>query len=297
MSKAPIIPRVLLGFEMTSLRIPIGQIEPLRILTATVRKSVKFGQIVSSIAEVGLIEPPVVIRKPDDPDSYQLLDGHLRIEILKERGETDVVCLIATEDEAVTYNKRVSRMATVQEHKMILNAVKRGVPEERLARALNVNIRSIQDKRRLLDGICDEVVTLLQDRHIPLNTFKELKRLRPMRQIAVAETMIALNRFSMSCAKSLVASSPQSDLVSGERKSGKGLTEEQLERMERESANLDREFKLIEQEYGTDHLDLVLATGYLCRLLENVRVVHHLARLHPEVLAEFQKIAQLRAAA
>ena len=297
MSKAPIIPRVLLGFEMTSLRIPIGQIEPLRILTATVRKSVKFGQIVSSIAEVGLIEPPVVIRKPDDPDTYQLLDGHLRIEILKERGETDVVCLIATEDEAVTYNKRISRMATVQEHKMILNAVKRGVPEERLARALNVNIRSIQDKRRLLDGICDEVVTLLQDRHIPLNTFKELKRLRPMRQIAVAETMIALNRFSMSCAKSLVASSPQSDLVSGERKSGKGLTDEQLERMERESANLDREFKLIEQEYGTDHLDLVLATGYLCRLLENVRVVHHLARLHPEVLAEFQKIAQLRAAA
>jgi hypothetical protein len=297
MSKAPIIPRVLLGFEMTSLRIPIGQIEPLRILTATVRKSVKFGQIVSSIAEVGLIEPPVVIRKPDDPDTYQLLDGHLRIEILKERGETDVVCLIATEDEAVTYNKRISRMATVQEHKMILNALKRGVPEERLARALNVNIRSIQDKRRLLDGICDEVVTLLQDRHIPLNTFKELKRLRPMRQIAVAETMIALNRFSMSCAKSLVASSPQSDLVSGERKSGKGLTDEQLERMERESANLDREFKLIEQEYGTDHLDLVLATGYLCRLLENVRVVHHLARLHPEVLAEFQKIAQLRAAA
>ena len=297
MSKAPIIPRVLLGFEMTSLRISIVRIEPLRALTTTIRKSVKFGQIAASVAEVGLIEPPVVIRKADDPETYQLLDGHLRIEILRERGETDVVCLIATEDEAVTYNKRISRMATVQEHKMILNAVTRGVPEERLARALNVNIRSIRDKQRLLDGICDEVVTLLQDRHVPLNTFKELKRLRPMRQIAVAETMIALNRFSMSCAKSLVASSPQSDLVSGERKSGKGLTDEQLERMERESANLDREFKLIEQEYGTDHLDLVLATGYLCRLIENVRVVHHLAKCHPEVLAEFQKIAQLRAAA
>lgn len=297
MSKPPIIPRVLLGFEMTSLRIPIARIEPLRALTPAIRKSIKFGQIVSSIAEVGLIEPPVVIRKSDDSETYQLLDGHLRIEILKERGETDVVCLIATEDEAVTYNKRISRMATVQEHKMILNAVQRGVPEERLARALNVNIRSIRNKTRLLDGICDEVVKLLQDRHVPLNTFKELRRLRPMRQIAVTETMIALNRFSMSCAKSLVASSQQSDLVSGERKSGKGLTDEQLERMERESANLDREFKLIEQEYGTDHLDLVLATGYLCRLIENVRIVHHLAKQYPEVLAEFQKIAQLRSAA
>ncbi len=297
MSKAPTIPRVQLGFEMTSLRIPIAQIEPLRAMTAAIRKSVKFGQIVASIAEVGLIEPPVVIRKPCDPELYQLLDGHLRIEILKERGEADVVCLIATEDEAVTYNKRISRMATVQEHKMILNAVKRGVPEERLARALNVNIRSIRDKQRLLDGICAEVATLLQDRQVPLNTFKELKRLRPMRQISVTETMIALNRFSVSCAKSLVASSPQGDLVSAERKSVKGLTDEQLERMESESANLDREFKLIEQEYGTDHLDLVLATGYLCRLIENLRIVHHLAKCHPEILGEFQKIAQLRAAA
>jgi hypothetical protein len=33
MSKVPNIPRVLLGFEMTSLRIPIARIEPLRILT------------------------------------------------------------------------------------------------------------------------------------------------------------------------------------------------------------------------------------------------------------------------
>lgn len=297
MSKAAAVPRVQLGFEMTSLRIPIAQIEPLRAVTTATRKSVKFGQIAASIVEVGLIEPPVVIRKPGATDRFQLLDGHIRIEILKDRGDIDVVCLIATEDEAVTYNKRISRMATVQEHKMILNAVKRGVPEERLARALNVNVNNIRVKKRLLDGICPEVVTLLHDRIVPINTFKELKRLRPMRQIAVVETMIALNRFSVSCARSLVASSPQNDLVSSERKTVKGLSDEQLERMERESGNLDREFKLIEQEYGTDHLDLVLATGYLCRLIENVRIVHHLAKAHPEVLAEFQKIAQLRAAA
>lgn len=297
MTKARAAPRVQLGFEMTSLRIPIAQIEPLRAVTSTIRKSVKFGQIAASIAEVGLIEPPVVIRKPRVRDRYQLLDGHLRIDILKERGEADVVCLIATEDEAVTYNKRISRMATVQEHRMILNAIERGVPEERLARALNVNVNAIRVKKRLLDGICAEVVTLLQDRHVPINTFKELKRLRPMRQISVTETMIALNRFSVSCARSLVASSPQSDFVSGERKAVKGLSSEQLERMEREAGNLDREFKLIETEYGNDHLDLVLATGYLCRLIENVRIVHHLARAHPEILAEFQKIAQLRTAA
>jgi hypothetical protein len=67
--------------------------------------------------------------------------------------------------------------------------------------------------------------------------------------------------------------------------------------MERETANLDREFKMIEQSYGSDHLDLVLATGYVARLLANVRVVRHLAQHHPEILAEFQKIADLQKAA
>lgn len=286
-----------LAFERISLRIPLADIVPLRSVSLAVKKSVKYGQIAASITEVGIIEPPVVVRIANDALRFQLLDGHLRVEILKERGTTDVVCLVATDDEAVTYNKRISRVATVQEHRMILRAVEKGVPEERLARALNVNISSIRNKRRLLEGICDEVATLLQDRMVPINTFRELKRLRPMRQIEVAETMIAMNRFSLPYAVSLVAATPQGLLVSSERKSVRGLSDEQMEHMERESTNIDREFRLIEQGYGADHLDLVLATGYVCKIVENVTVVHHLARHHPELLAEFQKIVQTRQAA
>jgi hypothetical protein len=67
--------------------------------------------------------------------------------------------------------------------------------------------------------------------------------------------------------------------------------------METESANLQREFKAIEQSYGADHLDLVLATGYIGRLLANARVVRYLAQFHPEILSEFQKITDLPKAA
>jgi len=35
--------------------------------------------------------------------------------------------LIADDDEAFTYNKRVNRLATVQEHYMIVKALERGV--------------------------------------------------------------------------------------------------------------------------------------------------------------------------
>jgi hypothetical protein len=286
-----------LAFELTSLRIAITNIEPLRAITPIVRRSMKFAQIEATMKEVGIIEPPVVFPLRGNPDRFQLLDGHLRIEILKQSGETEVVCLIATEDEAFTYNKRISRLATVQEHKMILRAIEQGVPEERLARALNVDIRSIRTKKRLLEGICAEAVKLLQDRQVPIHTFTELRRLRPMRQIEVAEIMIAMNRFSQTYAKSLVASTPQSQLVSSDQKTVRGLTPDQVDRMEREAVNLDREFKLIEQDYSTDHLDLVLAVGYLCKILDSAGVVRYLAHLHPEILSEFQKIAQLRAVA
>src|SRR3546814_11465094 len=103
------------------------------------------------------------------------------------------------------FRSRISRMAIVQEHKMILKALEKGVSEERLARALNVNISSLRNQRRLLDGICEEVAKLLQDRMVPLHTFSELRKLRPRRPIAVAEHTIPMHRFSSPDAQSLTA--------------------------------------------------------------------------------------------
>src|SRR3546814_5438728 len=71
--------------------------------------------IAASIREVGIIEPPVVVRIKGQRDRYRLLDGHIRIEILKERGDKDVVCLVATDDEAITYNKRKIGRASCRE--------------------------------------------------------------------------------------------------------------------------------------------------------------------------------------
>lgn len=294
--KRPIIP-VKLGFEETTVRIPLAAIMPLREISATIRKSVKYGQIAASIAEVGIIEPPAIARDVENRERFHLLDGHLRVDILRERGETEVVCLIAVDDEAFTYNKRISRMATIQEHKMILNAVKKGVSEERLARALNVNIASIRAKRNLLIGICPEVAELLRDKHVPIHVFTELRFLKSIRQIEAAQAMITMNRYSVTYAKSLVAASTADQLVEGKERRQRGMSEEQISTMQRESENLDRELKQIELGYGSDHLDLVLAMGYVSRLLGNAQVVRHLARHHAEILTEFQKIADLQNAA
>ncbi|TIW04282.1 MAG: chromosome partitioning protein ParB, partial [Mesorhizobium sp.] len=269
---------------------------PLKALAPAVLKSVKYAQIAASINEVGIIEPPVVARDKKDRERFHLLDGHVRVDILAKRGDAEVVCLVATDDEAFTYNRRVSRIAIIQEHKMILKAIEKGVPEERLAKALNVNISSIRHKKALLDGICPEAAELMKDKHVPINTIGLLKQLKPVRQIEAVELMIAMNRFTFNYARSLVAATPESQLVRG-RKSVRGLTDEQISLMENESAQLEREFRTIEQDYGTDHLDLVLAVGYVTRLLSNARVVRYLASNHADVLLEFQKIAELQKAA
>jgi len=289
---------VKMAFEGEGLRIAIADIQPLKLVSEAIRKTPKYAQIAASIREVGIIEPPIVARDQSEPGKYLLLDGHLRIDVLKEMGETDVTCLISTDDEAFTYNKRVNRLAMIQEHRMIVKAVERGVPEERIAKALDVDVASIVRKRRLLDGICSEVAEILKDKHIAIHTFTELKKLVPLRQIEAAELMVAMNKYTISYAKSLVAATPQAQLVEADKpKRVSGLSDEQIALMERESVNLEREFKIAEKSYGTDHLDLVLSNGYLGKLLGNARVVRYLAQHHNDILAEFQKLAEMEVVA
>lgn len=292
-SKSPTTP-VALGFEETCQRIAIEHIQPLRLIAPAMKKTAKYAQIEASVQDVGLVEPPVVARDRSDPGKYLILDGHLRIEILKDMSAKEVDCLVSNDDEAFTYNRRINRIAIIQEHKMILKAVERGVSEERLARALNVNVDAIRRKRRLLDGICAEAAELLKDRHVPINAFAEIKKMAPLRQIEAAELMVAMNKYTISYAKSLFAATPQDQLSDSQRgKVIKGLTDEQVSLMERESASLDREFKMAEQSYGTDHLDLVLARGFLTKVLGNARVVRYLSQHHQEILSEFHKVAEL----
>ena len=283
---------VAFAFEPEPVHIAIADISPLRLVPEAMKRTKKYGQIRTSIQYSGLAEPPVVARDRSEAGKYLLLDGHLRLAVLQELGQVDVVCLIATDDEAYTYNKRVNRLAIVQEHQMILKAVERGVPEDVIAKVLDVNIANIRMKRRLLEGICPEAVELLKDKHVPMNTFTELRKMKPIRQIEAAQLMVAMNKYSIAYAKSLVGATPPAQLIDAEKSKLGGLSDTQIALMEQESANLDREFRLLEESYGTDHLDLVVATGYVRRLMENVRVVRYMAQTHPELLAEFQKISE-----
>jgi hypothetical protein len=283
-----------MAFERDSVFVEFSNMLPVKQLQKRVKKTKKYLQISASIREVGIIEPPVVFRERSKKGKFLLLDGYLRIEVLKELDAEGVVCLVAIEDEAFTYNKRINRLAAIQEHKMILKAIERGVPQARIAKALDVNISTIRQKRSLLEGICPETAELLKDKHCPLHTFQSLKKMMPMRQVEVAELMIAMNNYSVSYSKALFAATSQDQLVEPDKpKSFKGISAEKIAQMESEMAKLQREMKLIEDSYGSDHLNLVLVRGYLVSLLENKEVSRYLAQNHNEILSEFRRISEV----
>lgn len=53
------------------------------------------------------------------------------------------------------------------------------------------------------------------------------------------------------------------------------------------------QFKLVEQSYGEDVLNLVLAKAYLVKLLDNDAVIHFLTQRQLDVLVEFESIVQI----
>lgn len=285
---------VTLGFEDDCVTLPIDAILPLRALGKSAKSSRKYRQIVASIAQIGIVEPPVVVRNPDKSATWLLLDGHLRIEALKDAGEQEVECLVSTDDEAFTYNRQVSRLAPIQEHKMIRKAIERGVPEEKIALALDLNMSSIRRKVRLLDGICEEAVAILKDKPATGAVFDALRKMKTMRQIEAAELLVNANNYSVAYVNAILAGTPQAQLVeSSKAKKVKGITPEAMARMEQELARLQEGIASIQDTYGQDHLHLTVIKGYVGKLLGNARVVRYLAQNHPEFLGEFQTITEI----
>lgn len=284
--------RIKLACKPDVIKLKLDQVLPTRLIEPGTKKTPKYKCIAASVRELGVIEPLVVFPSTTAAGSYMLLDGHVRLEVLRELGRTDVKCIVSTDDEGFTYNHKVNRLSAIQEHFMIMKAIKSGVTETRIAVTLNVDVAAIRQKRDLLDGVCPEAVELLREKRASAGALRELRRVKPMRQIEMAELMCTMQNFSAAYAKCLVATTAEDQLVDDDRpKECRGLTPDEIARMEHEMETLGKEFKVIEESHGRNVLNMVIVGGYLRKLLDNARVVRFLSQNYPEIAAELQKIA------
>ncbi len=282
-----------LGFIPEPITLALDRILPSRKTPEGLNTSRKFKQIMASMEAVGLIEPLSVGKADKNTGQHILLDGHMRLLALRQLGYVDAPCLIATDDESYTYNNRINRISSIQEHHMLRRAVERGVSPERLAKALNVDISQIHKKVSLLEGICPEAVEMLKDQHFSANLGSVLRKLKPTRQVECVELMLTANNMTVAYAEALLAATPPHLLVSEKRpRKIAGVTAEQMVKMEREMGNIQGQLKLVEKSYGQDVLLLVLARGYLGKLIDNKAVFRFLSQRQPDVLAEFENIIQ-----
>jgi hypothetical protein len=177
------------AFDKQIVLLPIGIIVPQKDVTPSSRQADFYRQLTASLKHIGLIEPLVVF--PRGPGDYLLLEGHVRLEILKSLGATEVKCLLSTDDEAYTYNRHVNHIPAIAQHFMLLEALKNGLTEGRIASALDVSLDTIRARRDLLNGICPEVVQILLEKPVSTQVFAVLRKMKPIRQIEAAEHMVA----------------------------------------------------------------------------------------------------------
>lgn len=175
---------------------------------------------------------------------------------------------------------------------MILKASKTGLRATHRENAGRER-RPIRQKVNSLDGISPETVELLKNKHMAPSVFKVLKKMKPLRQVEVAELLVAAGNFSMPYVKALYAATNGELLIkpNGSKKLN-GLSPEQMARMEREIAGLQRDLKLIEESYGIETITLVLARAYLLCLLGNNRVMRYLSQLHGDPLAALKSVIE-----
>jgi hypothetical protein len=175
---------------------------------------------------------------------------------------------------------------------MIMKAVKNGVTPERIAAALNLNVRDVRNSMNLLDGIHEEAIFLLKEKPICPAAIRILKRVKAVRQIEMAELMVSANTYAKGYVAALLMGTPKDQLANPEKpKTVPGMTSEEIARMEQEMEILERDFKAIEENYGENMLNLTLARGYVKKLLENSKAVRFLTSKHQDVFSEFEAVA------
>lgn len=284
------------AFDLTGVTLPISAICPIRQVKPSDHAFGKFRAILASIREVGLIEPLVVHPQKGAKDKYLLLDGHLRLKALVDLGQTDAFCLVANDDDAFTYNDKVNRLSLIQEHRMIVRAIDRGVTPEQISKALDIDVVRVRVGLNLLEGIDPEAVELLKDKPITAAALRLFRKAKGARQADMAQLMVSANNFTKGYAEALLVGTPTDQLIDGHKtKERKGVSPEELARMEREMESLERDYRLHQDKFGENSLHLNAVQRYVKKLLDNTKIKRFLGNRYPELLEEFEELASLEA--
>lgn len=281
-------------FNEETVSLNISDLLPTKKMPLNYDRSEKFIQIKCTLKAIGLIEP-ILIYIDGDQNEIKILDGHLRVEALKELGEVKVECLVSTVYDTYTPNTKVNQVTIIQIQKMLKDAIKAGVPIELLSSSLNVSVESLKGKISILNGINPKVIEILNDKNVPKATFQALKKMVPLRQLECANLMIKFDNFSKNFSHSLLQSSPKETLVETLSKTpaSKEGHKKIIERLEKEMAHVHVDADKLKETYGSNSLKLTIIISHIKTLLENQILFRWMHKKKPDLLNELIKISEI----
>jgi hypothetical protein len=175
-----------------------------------------------------------------------------------------------------------------------MKALEGGVSEKQIAEALDLDVRKIIQGKNLLEGLHPEVVQILKDKPITERALRILKQVKALRQIEMSQLMVSGNNYTFAYARALLVGTAQDQLAKPEEpKRVKGLSAEEIARMEREMESLERDFRIFQDQFGQNTLHLGAAQRYIRRLLDNTKVKRFLQQRQPEIFEELNDIAAI----
>jgi hypothetical protein len=105
--------------------------------------------------------------------------------------------------------------------------------------------------------------------------------------------MIAANTITAAHADALLKATPpeqRTDYKPPQPEQPKGDPLAQIVKLEREMSQVQEKYKHAEENYGSELLNLVVAKGYLKKLMENDAVRSYVARHAHEILEQFELV-------
>lgn len=144
----------------------------------------------------------------------------------------------------------------------------------------------------LLEGICPDAIRLLQDHQFTPDVTRVLRNMKAARQVEAVELMIASSTITVAHAEALLkATLPEQRTDMKPAPMEKRVAPiEQIVKLEREMNQVQASYKDAEENYGSELLNLVVAKGYVTKLLSNPAVKSYIGRHQPEILSHLELV-------
>ncbi len=143
-----------------------------------------------------------------------------------------------------------------------------------------------------VSGICPDVLYFLKDCPVRAKIFGLLRNVLPARQLEIARLMVAMQRVTFTYAKILVAFTPRPLLTEGfDPTTIANASQDQLSAMTPALGRLSSKFLSAVERRGSLRLELLAASRYFERLMDNSKVVRYLARNFPGHFESFHNLS------